>query len=141
MSFRQEEIKLGEYTFQINTLPYSDAQKVLLKAKDLLMLKVADTGAFEEGSSPLSAAVFMDIEEDKLEFVINKMAEKTLVKQEGGQFLSLQSQKEIVFAGHFELMFKWLDKALELNFGGFLDGLRKATQAQATKSASPSRKK
>ena len=141
MAFKQEEVTIGEYTFQINTLPYSDAQKVLLKSKDLLMLKVADTGAFEEGTSPLSAAVFMDLDEDKLEFVINKLAERTQVKQPGGEFLSLSKQKEIIFAGGMEIMFQWLDKALEVNFASFLDGLRRAASKQVEKAAPLSRKK
>lgn len=143
MAFKQEEYTFDGYTFQINTLPYSDAQKVLMKAKDLLMLKVADTGTFEDGT-PLSASVFMDIDEANLEFVINKLSEKTLVKQVGGEYLSLSKQKEIVFAGSMELMFLWLDKALEVNFGSFLDGLRKAAAKQLEKPADPaplSRKK
>jgi hypothetical protein len=144
MAFKSEEKKIGEYTFEVSTLPYSSAQKVLLKSKELLMLKVADTGQFEEGVSPLSAAVFMDLEEEKLEFVVEKMAEVSRVKTEGGSYLPLKSQKEIVFAGNMDVMFQWLDFALEVSFASFLGGLKSVASkqiAQAEAAVSKSRKK
>lgn len=130
MSFKQEEKQIGQYTFQVNSLPYSDAQKVLFKAKELLMLKVADTGQFEEGLTPLSASVFLNVDPDNLDFVVNKLAEKSRVKESGGQFVDLKSQKEILFASQMELMFKWLDFAIEVNFANFLDELKRTAAKQ-----------
>lgn len=133
MSFRSEERQLGDYVFQVHTLPYGISQKVLMKAKELLMIKVADTGAFEDGASPLSACVFMDLDESNLEFVVAKLAEHTRVKQVGSEYLPLSSQKEIVFAGRMELMFQWLDLALEVSFGNFLGDLKKVANKQMEK--------
>lgn len=129
MSFKQETKEIDGFTFQVNTLPYKDAQKVLLKSNKLLMLKTADvSGAIAEGEfSPLTAAVFMEVNSDDLEFVVDKLAEKCLVKEGSeGPLLSLSSQKDKIFSGRIELMFEWLDFALEVNFAGFLGKLRKA---------------
>jgi len=128
MSHKSEEKQIGDYTFEVSTLNFSDGMKVKAKADKLLMLKISDEGEFEEGVSPLSASVFMDIDIDNLEFVIGKFAERSRVKQAGGSYLPLASQKELIFAGNYELMYQWLDFAIEVTYSNFLDGLRKTAK-------------
>jgi len=135
-----EEKKIGEYTFEVYPLSYADGQKVLAKAKDLLMLKIADEGQFDEGVSPLCASVFMNLDPENLEFVVNKLAEKSRVKSDGGNYMPLASQKELVFAGAYEIMFEFLDFALEVSYRNFLEGLKKTSKrklSQAAESNSP----
>lgn len=141
MAFRTEEKQIGDHTFQVNTLSYGLSKKVSLRAKQLFMILVAEDGSFEQ-DSPLSAAVFMDLDESDLDFVVDTLATYSKVKTTG-DWQELSKQKEVVFAGDLGLMFSWLSFALEVNYGSFLQGLRNAAAKNLAESqtASKSRKK
>jgi len=126
VAFKTEEKTIENFTFQVHTMPYSVSNKVLYKAKDLLNLMVMNEGVPAD-ISPLSAVAFIDSNEEALDFTENKLAEFTQVKSDG-EWMDLAKQREIIFAGRMDLKFKWLEFALEVNFGSFLDGLRRATK-------------
>lgn len=132
MAFKSEEIKIDEYTFKITVVPYKIGRKVLDRASQLFTLKIADQGHFEDGASPLTASMFMKVPEEDMDFVLKNLADYTEVKQEGESYLPLSSQQEIIFPGRYDLMFRWLDKALEVNFSGPLGDLKRATLKDQT---------
>lgn len=125
MTFQTSEKTIGEYTFEVSSLGFKDGRAVQEKAAKMLFIVASDEGKL--GFSPLLVASFADEMKDvDFEFVINKLAEKSRVKQPGGQYLPLNAQKEIVFAANnLDMMYEWLHFALEVNFPSFLDKLKK----------------
>lgn len=125
MTFQTQEKQIGEYTFEVSSLGFKDGRAVQEKAAKMLFIIAADDGKL--GFSPLLVASFSEEMRDvDFEFVINKLSEKSRVKQPGGAFLPLSSQKEIVFAANnLDMMYEWLHFALEVNFPSFLDKLKK----------------
>lgn len=136
MRVNNVEKEIDGVSFQIHMLPYGEAQQLLFKANMLLTLKL-NTELSEEGLLPLSTIIFAPgVDQKDVEYVINKLAEKTRVKEDGGQYMDLSRCKDVIFTGRMDLMFKWLDAALELNFASFLDELKKLASRQEKKQES-----
>ncbi len=88
-----------------------------------------------DGAVSAIATLLSTLSEQDMEFVVNALADETLVHKEGEEESMRVTLKNIFdthFAGEYVKQVEWLAFALEVNFD-FLDGLRKRVDEWKTK--------
>jgi len=61
----------------------------------------------------------VNLKASDLKSIIEKLANRTLIEREPGSDLWPKLEPKVDLAGDYNLMFKWLKFALEVNYGGF----------------------
>jgi hypothetical protein len=114
-------IKIKESTidgkkFKVTQLGYSDGVELLTK-----LLSIAGS-AFDNGAGKESFSLgrlASNLKASDLKSVIEKLASRTVIEREPDSDKWPKLEPEVDLAGDYNLMFKWLKFALEVNYGGF----------------------
>jgi hypothetical protein len=112
----QETIIDGK-NFKVTQLGYSDGIELLTK-----LLSMAGT-AFDSGvkESFSLGRLMSNFKASDLKMIVEKLSQRTLIEREPGSEKWPKLEPEVDLAGDYNLMFKWLKFALEVNYGGFFD--------------------
>ena len=113
---KTKEATIDGKNFKITQLGYSDGVDLLTK-----LLSIAGM-AFEHGLGKESFSLgrlASNLKANDLKMVIEKLAHRTLIEREPGSDKWPKLEPEVDLAGDYNLMFKWLKFALEVNYGGF----------------------
>ena len=97
-------------------LGYGDGVELLTK-----LLAIAGS-AFEKAGDKESFSLgrlAANLKATELKMVIERLAQRTLIEREPGSDKWPKLEPEVDLAGDYNLMFKWLKFALEVNYGGF----------------------
>jgi hypothetical protein len=100
----------------VTQLGYGDGVELLTK-----LLSIAGS-AFEKTEDKESFSLgrlASNLKANDLRMVIEKFAQRTLIEREPGSDKWPKLEPEVDLAGDYNLMFKWLKFALEVNYGGF----------------------
>jgi hypothetical protein len=140
---KTEEKVIGEHGYRVTQLPGIKGRKVLVRLYKILgpalaaliddtVQKPAQTitqySADDVELSSVSAALSVlavKLREDDLEYLCEQLAACTLVNiEDTDKWVPLSKDlQNVVFAGAYKEMFLWLGFALEVNYGGFFDGV------------------
>lgn len=113
---KTQETTIDGKTFKVTQLGYSDGVELLTK-----LLAMAGS-AFENGIGKESFSLGRlanNLKAADLKMIIEKLASRTVIERESGSDLWPKLDLEADLAGDYNLMFKWLKFALEVNYGGF----------------------
>ncbi len=135
-------VEIDGLVFQIRLLPFGDARIVYSKLQRLM-------SAFGEEAAEAGLGFFMfaglagAINDDDLKLYIDTFGKKTDVALGPNQsvILSDDNNRQLVFAGRFEMMFAWLDACIEYNFKGVMEKLSAAQRHMQAKSAAKAKPK
>jgi len=158
-----EQKQIGEWHYETTQLGSKDGRRLLVRLYKLLGPAAAEflagledkdggkggaqirnlgdvkTDAIADAVTELAAR----ITEDELDHVVDTLAKKTRVSQNGTSgWQPLVEQSEMIWAGNYTEMFKWLAFALGVNYSGFTGGLGNLSAfvsqaAQGSQSKSP----
>lgn len=123
-----ESREIGDKTFQIRLLPFSDGRKAYSKLQKLLsahgdeVLTQAGIGLF------MFAGLAGAVSDDDLAFFCDVFGKSTEVNLGGNKTLTLSNEanRTIVFAGAYDNLFEWLDACVEINFASVMGKLSAA---------------
>jgi hypothetical protein len=113
---KTKETTIDGKNFKVTQLGYSDGIELLTK-----LLSIAGM-AFDQGTGRESFSLgrlAANLKANDLKMVIEKLANRTLIEREAGSDKWPKLEPEVDLAGDYNLMFKWLKFALEVNYGGF----------------------
>lgn len=113
---KTQETMIDGKNFKVTQLGYSDGVELLTK-----LLSVAGM-AFDHGAGKESFSLgrlAANLKASDLKMVIDKLAHRTLIERDPGSDRWPKLEPEVDLAGDYNLMFKWLKFALEVNYGGF----------------------
>ncbi len=113
---KTKEATIDGKAFKVTQLGYSDGVELLTK-----LLAIAGS-AFEGGKDKESFSLgrlITNIKASDLKTIIEKLANRTVIEREPGSDKWPKLEPEVDLAGDYNLMFKWLKFALEVNYGGF----------------------
>jgi len=106
--------KIGEYEFHVEMIPPAKGFHLAMK-----LTQVIGTIAGGDMSKALSSLSSDDIAEMTTIF-----AAYSKVKTPAGNLVPVKDMQDVLFAGKYGLMFKWLLLCTEANFGSFLGDLQ-----------------
>lgn len=154
---KQEERDIGDRRFQVTQMPAGRGRKLLVRLSKVIgPTLAAGLQEMPEGDEEatvgdlpvraLSGAIFELCEkltEADLDYVCSQLAGDTKWSEDGESWTSLSSkgQFDLVFAGRYLDMLKWIGFGLEVNFADFFGesgALEKARQALAVQAATRS---
>ncbi len=113
---KTKETIIDGKNFKVTQLGYSDGIELLTK-----LLSIAGM-AFDQNAGKDSFSLgrlAANIKASDLKMMIEKLAPRTLIEREPGSDKWPKLEPEVDLAGDYNLMFKWLKFALEVNYGGF----------------------
>jgi hypothetical protein len=113
---KTKEAIIDGKNFKVTQLGYSDGVELLTK-----LLSMAGM-AFENGAGKESFSLgrlASNLKASDLKIIVEKLANRTLIEREAGSDKWPKLEPEVDLAGDYNLMFKWLKFALEVNYGGF----------------------
>ena len=113
---KTKETTIDGKNLKVTQLGYSDGVELLTKLLALAGLAF-DNGAGKESFS--LGRLASNLKASDLKSIIEKLANRTLIEREPGTDLWPKLEPEVDLAGDYNLMFKWLKFALEVNYGGF----------------------
>lgn len=141
-----QEFLIGGVQYTITPLPADESSRMLLRilkvvgpALDSLEIEVDDVkkAGAKLKLGKILASVSRSLDEKDLDYFRDKFASSTRVELGQGPTL-LKSVLSHHFAGDLGPMFEWIQKSLEVNFGGFFTDLR-AKLANISAPASPTK--
>lgn len=113
---KTKETTIDGKNFKVTQLGYSDGIELLTK-----LLSIAGM-AFDQNAGKDSFSLgrlAANLKANDLKMVIEKLAQRTLIERDSGSDKWPKLEPEVDLAGDYNLMFKWLKFALEVNYGGF----------------------
>jgi hypothetical protein len=113
---KTKEATIDGKAFKVTQLGYSDGVELLTK-----LLAIAGS-AFENGKDKEAFSLgrlIANIRANDLKAIIERLASRTVLEREPGSDKWPKLEPEVDLAGDYNLMFKWLKFALEVNYGGF----------------------
>jgi hypothetical protein len=113
---KTEATTIDGKNFKVTQLGYGEGVELLTK-----LLSIAGS-AFERAGDKESFSLgrlAAHLKANDLKMVIEKLAQRTLIEREPGSDKWPKLEPEVDLAGDYNLMFKWLKFALEVNYGGF----------------------
>jgi len=113
---KTKETTIDGMNFKVTQLGYSDGIELLTKLLSIAGMAL-EYGAGKESFSLGRLAT--NLKANDLKMVIEKLANRTLIEREAGSDKWPKLEPEVDLAGDYNLMFKWLKFALEVNYGGF----------------------
>ena len=149
--------QIGGRHYRVTQLGAAKGTKLMVRLFKLLGPPVSQflSGVAKDGKAVNIADIQMEsvseavmelsqlITEDEMEHVISTLSRVTQVSDDGKQgWGSLDEIRELIWAGNYIEMFKWLAFALEVNYAGFFgaSGFGAVASALKAKSASTSPK-
>lgn len=137
-----KEINGRKYT--IRKLPGIPGRKMLLRLTKVAapLLGGADSKDFEEGGgSEINVKALISecldrLTESEFEYVINGISQDGSVRLDGDVVLDLSRSdtQDDIWSANYGEMFEFLQWALKVNFGSFLDGLQVMARKRAKRS-------
>jgi hypothetical protein len=132
-----QEKAIRGHVYLVKPLGAKIGNRVLMRLGKAVLSAMADAQSLTtlEGAVSAISALLSTLSEQDMEFVINALAEETLVCKEGEEEHTRVTLKNIFdshFAGEYGKQAEWLAFALEVNFD-FLDGLRTRVDEWKTK--------
>jgi len=144
--------------YEVRQLPYKLGHRLLLRLYKVLGPTVArgiasapnlgNLADFQvERLAPMLAGAIETLagvlSEEDFDFVVDTLAEYTLLSKGDDKWVPLKQEMEFHFAGNYPELFKWLGFALKVNFSGFFGergfgDLVARLQTRASKSRSTS---
>ncbi len=113
---KTQEIVIDGKNFKVTQLGYNDGVELLTKLLSIAGQSFEKAGDKESFSLGRLAS---NLKANDLKMVIEKLAQRTLIERESGSDKWPKLEPEVDLAGDYNLMFKWLKFALEVNYGGF----------------------
>jgi|GEM_PF-754889 len=113
---KTQETSIDGLNLKVTQLGYSDGVELLTK-----LLSIAGS-AFDKGMDKESFSLgrlAANLKAADLKTIIEKLANRTVIEREPGSDKWPKLEPEVDLAGDYNLMFKWLKFALEVNYGGF----------------------
>lgn len=124
-----EQRDINGRVFTVRVLTFAEARKVYSKIQRLLVGNeevVADAGVGLFMFAGLAGA----ISDEEMKLFIDTFGPTTSVALDATRTLDLgdEGKRNLVFGGHFEDMFAWLDFCVDVNFAVVMEKLRGARQ-------------
>jgi hypothetical protein len=112
---KTKETTIDGKNYKVTQLNYSDGIELLTR-----LLAIAGS-AFEKGEKESFSLgrLASNLKAVDLKYMIEKLANRTVIEREPGSDKWPKLEPEVDLAGDYNLMFKWLKFALEVNYGGF----------------------
>ncbi len=114
---KTQETSIDGLNFKVTQLGYSDGVELLTK-----LLSIAGS-AFDKGVNDKESfslgRLAANLKAADLKTIVEKLANRTVIERELGSDKWPKLEPEVDLAGDYNLMFKWLKFALEVNYGGF----------------------
>ncbi len=114
---KTQETSIDGLNLKVTQLGYSDGVELLTK-----LLSIAgsafDKGVHDKESFSLGRLA-ANLKAADLKTIVEKLANRTVIEREPGSGKWPKFEPEVDLAGDYNLMFKWLKFALEVNYGGF----------------------
>lgn len=135
---KTDERTIGEHRYRITQVPSKIGRRLLARLfklfgaglDDVLGQAVA-TGKVPKVATAGLAGVLVGLArtltEEDVDYFCDTLAEYTQVNVGGDKWVPLPGIFDVHFAGNYGGMLGWLQAALEVNFGTFIDGLGSAT--------------
>jgi hypothetical protein len=113
---KTQETTIDGINLKVTQLGYSDGVEILTK-----LLSIAGS-AFDKGMDKESFSLgrlAANLKAADLKNIVEKLANRTMIERDTGSDKWPKLEPELDLAGDYNLMFKWLKFALEVNYGGF----------------------
>jgi hypothetical protein len=113
---KTQETSIDGINLKVTQLGYSDGVELLTK-----LLSIAGS-AFDKGMDKESFSLgrlAANFKAADLKSIVEKLANRTVIEREPGSDKWPKLEPELDLAGDYNLMFKWLKFALEVNYGAF----------------------
>lgn len=145
---KKESKDICDVKYTVTQLPYSIGHKLLLRlykvigpavaeafanAPDLKDSAIGDLPLQKIGPALGAAAgrLAQDLSESDFDYMVDTLAEYTLIEVDGKTKKLSADEREFRFAGNYLELFQWIGFALRVNFLGFSNGRDVLTQALA----------
>jgi hypothetical protein len=115
---KEKDKAINGVNFKVTQLGFEDGVELLTALGNIVGPALANKDFNSDNPTAILGQILAKADARQIKGIIQKLAQSTRIEREPGKWPILEP--EVDLAGNYDLTFKWLGFALEVNYGDFL---------------------